>query len=133
MASPRKLKGAPSSSRALPKTQKAGQAGAADGAAPGNTEGAQDLPEAEARRDEAPMQAAGDGVAAPAGGEVSTPPATRPRVTFIVIGPARGRWRIGRHFTAEPTAIPHDQLTEDDLDRLLDDPELTVQSVDTPY
>lgn len=49
------------------KTPATGQAGAADAAAPGNTEGAEDLPEAEAGRDEAPMQAAGTSAAAPAG------------------------------------------------------------------
>lgn len=121
------------SSRARSKPPEAGQAGAADGAAPPNTEGAKDLPQADAARDEAPITAAGTDAAAPAGGEPAAPPANRPAATLVVTGPARGRWRAGRHFTAEPTTIPHDQLTEEDLDRLLDDPELTVHPVAAPY
>lgn len=122
------------SSRARSKPPEAGQAGAADGAVPPNTQGAEDLPGAQAERDEAPMKAAGtEPAATPAGGQVSVPPATRPRSAFLVTGPARGRWRIGRHFAAEPVALLSDDLTEAELDRLLDDPDLTVIATAVPH
>lgn len=46
-----------------------------------------------------------------------------------VTGPKRGRWRAGRHFTAEPQDILIGDLTEDDLQALVDDPKLTVVGV----
>ncbi len=48
------------------------------------------------------------------------------RLVVIVKGPAKGRWRAGRHFTPEPVTIPLDDLTEDQKAALSGDPELTV-------
>jgi hypothetical protein len=42
-----------------------------------------------------------------------------------VAGPARGRWRAGRHFGPEPVVIPAAELTEDEARALSDDPQLT--------
>ncbi|HXD01745.1 MAG TPA: hypothetical protein VN627_00415 [Novosphingobium sp.] len=39
---------------------------------------------------------------------------------------AKGRWRCGRHFTQEPTKIAGADLTDDEIGRLLADPELIV-------
>jgi len=47
-------------------------------------------------------------------------------LTITVRGPAKGRWRAGRHFTPEPTVIPLTDLTEDQVAALDADPELTV-------
>lgn len=43
-----------------------------------------------------------------------------------VVGPKNGRWRIGRHFTAEPTKILAEELSKDDLIALRGDPRLIV-------
>jgi hypothetical protein len=43
-----------------------------------------------------------------------------------VIGPKRGRWRGGRRFGREPVNIPHDQLSEAELEQLCSDPVLAV-------
>lgn len=56
-----------------------------------------------------------------------------PGKTVVVIGPARGRWRIGRHFGQEPVAIAADEISETQFDLLMDDPELAVSIVDAPY
>lgn len=53
--------------------------------------------------------------------------------TVIVKGPAKGRWRIGRQFGAEPVSIPVTELTEEQYRALLADPELLVTIVDAPY
>ena len=52
--------------------------------------------------------------------------------TVIVKGPAKGRWRIGRHFTTEPTSIQAHELTEAEWLALSGDPELLVSVVDPP-
>ncbi|WP_297340951.1 hypothetical protein [Pseudophaeobacter sp.] len=44
----------------------------------------------------------------------------------VVKGPERGRWRIGRKFTREATEIPLEDLDEDQLEALQNDPELIV-------
>lgn len=50
----------------------------------------------------------------------------------VVIGPAKGRWRAGRHFTAEPTKIRINELSETDLVALQADPVLNVSIVAAP-
>jgi hypothetical protein len=45
---------------------------------------------------------------------------------IVVTGPAKGRWRLGRHFGPEPIVIPAVDLTEAQARALHDDPELTV-------
>jgi hypothetical protein len=54
------------------------------------------------------------------------------RYTVVVQGPAAGRWRIGRHFTAEPTSIPARDLTEAQVTALRDDPALMVSVIAAP-
>lgn len=41
-----------------------------------------------------------------------------------VVGPAKGRWRAGRHFTPEPVEIAASELKVEDVQKLFDDPEL---------
>lgn len=59
--------------------------------------------------------------------------APAPLPTVVVTGPEKGRWRIGRHFTREPVALPLDDLTEAEIQALENDPELHVQVIDAPY
>lgn len=47
-----------------------------------------------------------------------------------VVGPAKGRWRIGRHFGPEPVVIPLNELTEAQMAALTADPELNCVGVD---
>ena len=54
-------------------------------------------------------------------------------VTIIVQGPLAGRWRIGRHFTAEPTPIVASDLTLEQMAALKADPLLMISVVETPY
>jgi hypothetical protein len=44
--------------------------------------------------------------------------------TIMVVGPAKGRWRAGRHFTPEPVIIALSDITSEQLLALEDDPEL---------
>ena len=46
-------------------------------------------------------------------------------LTVTVTGPAKGRWRGGRHWTAEPKTLA---LTLDEIDVLLTDPAISVVS-----
>ena len=97
--------------------------GAADAAEPGKMLPAMGTAGATA-------DAAGDNTPAADAGDVwptPTPP------TVIVKGPAKGRWRIGRHFGAEPVSIPATELAEEQYNALIADPELLVTSVDAPY
>lgn len=54
-------------------------------------------------------------------------------ITFVgfvdVTGPAKGRWRIGKHFTRETQRIELADLKEGQLDALKADPELVVSVV----
>lgn len=52
---------------------------------------------------------------------------------LLVRGPAKGRWRIGRHFGPEPVTIALDALTETEIEALRADPELIVGLVAAPY
>ena len=97
--------------------------GAADAAQPGEM-----LPAMGAAG--ATADAAGADTSAADAGDVwptPTPP------TVIVKGPAKGRWRIGRQFGAEPVSIPVTELTEEQYRALIGDPELLVTIVDAPY
>lgn len=47
-------------------------------------------------------------------------------VGVSVVGPAKGRWRIGRKFTPVPTEFNSADLTPEQIKALMDDPELTV-------
>lgn len=59
--------------------------------------------------------------------------AETPEPTVVVTGPEKGRWRIGRKFTREPSSIPLGELQEGELEKLQADPELFVQIVDAPH
>jgi hypothetical protein len=56
-----------------------------------------------------------------------------PVATIVVKGPAKGRWRIGRHFTQEPVSIPESALSPEQKEALASDPELTVILVEAPH
>jgi hypothetical protein len=43
---------------------------------------------------------------------------------------AKGRWRIGRHFTQDPILLDAAELDDDQKARLAGDPELIIQAVD---
>lgn len=47
-------------------------------------------------------------------------------ITATITGPKQGRWRAGRHFSADPTVIEIDTLTEDELEALRGDPMLSI-------
>lgn len=47
-------------------------------------------------------------------------------ITVTITGPKQGRWRAGRHFSADPTVIGIDTLTEDELEALRGDPLLSI-------
>lgn len=47
-------------------------------------------------------------------------------ITVTITGPKQGRWRAGRHFSAEPTVIDIDTLTEEALEALRGDPMLSI-------
>ncbi len=74
----------------------------------------------------APVSAATAAEVAPA--PVDTSPEVAPWASGIVLrvkGPAKGRWRAGRHFGPEAVDIPAEDLTEEDVQKLHGDPELT--------
>ena len=50
-------------------------------------------------------------------------------ITVVIAAKQPTRWRIGRHFTPEPTLIPLDDLSEADVDALRSDPLLLVTAV----
>jgi hypothetical protein len=75
------------------------------------------------------MATAGEGAVAAASAPASPPEpdmsAYGPdNVQVTVIGPAKGRWRIGRHFTPEPTIIVANEITGAQAKALASDPEL---------
>lgn len=53
-------------------------------------------------------------------------PKTEGNFEVVVFGPAKGRWRIGRHFGAGGTRIPTSELSEAEIEALRNDPELVV-------
>ena len=93
--------------------------GVADGDAGSADESANDLALSGAQPEEA------NGARDPLG-----PEADLDSLTIAVRSVAKqGRWRIGRHFTHEPVTIAVDDLDEDQIGRLLADPELIVAIV----
>lgn len=55
--------------------------------------------------------------------------AIKPAGFIVVIGPKRGRWRAGRHFTQEAKAIPIEELTLEEAELLRNDPALAISVV----
>lgn len=70
-------------------------------------------------------------VSGPEAGEDDAEDIAIDRRTILVRSvPAMGRWRIGRHFTQEPTRIAVTDVTDDELERLIADPELILSVED---
>ncbi|MBW4984743.1 hypothetical protein KZZ07_19560 [Mameliella sp. CS4] len=71
--------------------------------------------------------------AAAAPQEVAKPavpdPEQPPEGVLTVIGPKRGRWRAGRHFSPEPVKIPLAELSDDEIAMLANDPKLTLSGL----
>lgn len=58
---------------------------------------------------------------------------TRPRPGLEITSKRESFWRCGRQFFRhEPVTVPVDDLTEGQLERLREDPELVVQDVEIP-
>lgn len=93
---------------------------------------AERVAEAEARAKETPPSPAASPAAtgaAPAGVKDGTPaePTTPPGLSVIEVhGPARGRWRAGRHFGPEPVVLDLAALSEAELALIRADPLLVV-------
>lgn len=64
------------------------------------------------------------------GKPAATAPAADPGPMVTVIGPRKGRWRAGRHFTREAVDIPLSELAEAELEALKGDPCLMVKLPD---
>lgn len=95
--------------------------GAGEGAAPtepADEEGQGSAPVAEAAA--APQE-----VAKPAAPDPEQPP----EGVLTVIGPRKGRWRAGRHFSPEPVKIPLAELSDDEIAMLAGDPKLTLSGL----
>lgn len=85
----------------------------------------------------APPSAAGEAAAVPVGPNPhgdgpQHEPATAAGFILLVKGPAKGRWRAGRKFGPEPVEILAAELTEEDMQKLMTDPELTVTAIGEP-
>lgn len=65
-------------------------------------------------------------VVQPEGADLAPSSPTDKGFILRVKGPAKGRWRAGRHFGPEAVDIPADELSEEDMQKLHGDPELTV-------
>jgi hypothetical protein len=71
------------------------------------------------------MATAGAGEPVPASAAAFDPTAKGPEGLRVTVnGPAKGRWRAGRHFTAEPVVINASELTGAQAKQLTEDPEL---------
>lgn len=79
----------------------------------------------------APADTAAAGAPAAAEGLDGTSAATAQPFVVVVTGPRKGRWRAGRHFTAEPVTIPAEDLSEDEIAALQADPRLSVETRET--
>lgn len=53
--------------------------------------------------------------------------------SLVVIGPKKGRWRIGRKFGPEPVTLLASDLSEAEMKALAEDLTLTVTAVAPPY
>lgn len=68
---------------------------------------------------------AGAGEPVPASAATFDPTAKGPEGLQVTVhGPVKGRWRIGRHFTAEPVVINASELTGAQAKQLTEDPDL---------
>lgn len=96
-------------------------AGTLDPAAPSQPE------TTDAASSPAPVSAATAAEAAAASVDPKPDAKTAPTADVVTVrGPAKGRWRIGRHFTSDEVSIPVAELTEAQIAALETDPELTL-------
>ncbi|MBY6117393.1 hypothetical protein KUW09_24590 [Mameliella alba] len=77
---------------------------------------------------------AGDGIpdagAANSAAPTKSPaPDQLPEGVLTVIGPKKGRWRAGRHFSPQPVQIPLAELSDDEIASLDSDPKLTLSGL----
>lgn len=90
-----------------------------------------DAKEAEMNKGDTPAQDTPQSDEGKGGGEdAPTTPTVPAGAVLRVTGPKKGRWRAGRHFTAEAVEIPLDDLTEDEIAALMDDPKLIAAIID---
>lgn len=76
---------------------------------------------------------AGAGEPVPASAATLDPSAKGPEGLQVTVhGPAKGRWRVGRHFTPEPVVIQASDLTGAQAKQLSEDPELVCVWDETP-
>lgn len=66
---------------------------------------------------------------APEGG-VTSNKAPREKSISVSAQPGKTRWRIGRQFSPEATVIALSTLSDDDLERLKSDPQLTIKPIE---
>lgn len=76
--------------------------------------------------EEAPAEIGEAGPAGAADADPAAEPASGLARAISVTGPRRGRWRAGRHFTAEPVVLALADLPEAELAAIEADPRLTV-------
>ncbi|MBB3858880.1 hypothetical protein GGQ88_000120 [Novosphingobium hassiacum] len=66
---------------------------------------------------------------APEGG-VTSKKAPREKSISVSAQPGKTRWRIGRQFSPEATVIALSTLSDDELERLKSDPQLTIKPIE---
>ena len=119
----------------VPASKDAAEAQAGVGGAPADLkEGAETAPvnTSEGASDDAPNKVATQmpeeqAAVPPAAGDAPVANPFPADVGIVIVqGPAKGRWRAGRHFTPEPTFILLADLTHDEMVAIGTDPELMV-------
>lgn len=90
----------------------------AEAKAPAPASAPEAAPEDPATGERVPAAALAAGVPAP------------PNLVVVVLGPKKGRWRAKRHFGPEPMRIPADELTAEEKEQLLSDPQLIVSVIE---
>lgn len=130
-----KIEGATAQAEGNPMPPAMGNEGAAAAAREGQPSLANLAPEHVAEDGvslEAAMRAVNDAILS---AQITDPggPSETAEPSLVVIGPKKGRWRIGRKFGPEPVTLRLSALTEDDLKALATDPALTVTAVAPPY
>jgi hypothetical protein len=66
---------------------------------------------------------------APETGAATEPKSAPKKGSIVVRGPAHGRWRANRHFTAEETTIKLADLSDEDLAAIEGDPVLNARRI----
>ncbi|WP_305970445.1 MULTISPECIES: hypothetical protein [unclassified Mameliella] len=105
--------------------------GATDGSGPVEGAGERAAPMEPATKEDQGSAPAAEAAAAPqeAAKPAAPDPEQPPEGVLTVIGPKKGRWRAGRHFTPEPVEIPLANLSEEEIAMLVADPKLTLSGL----